>query len=129
MTTESVLSVFSLYVSGRTKLTEEHRSLLCEEARRQLGGRELDGTEGDPFKMDLHFQQLRAAVGTSLWDLLSAEERITLFYPYAKDVGAVVELPKRGKGEVVRRELTKRLGLEMVFRLSDGNLFAWEFFD
>jgi hypothetical protein len=66
---------------------------------------------------------------TEQWDSLTPEERLLTRFPTVQAVGARVELPKRGTGVVVRRELTRRLGIEMVFQMQDGSFFTWEFID
>jgi len=68
-------------------------------------------------------------VVTEQWDSLTPEERLLTRFPTVQAVGAPVELPKRGTGVVVRRELTRRFGIEMVFQMQDGSLFKWEFWD
>ena len=66
---------------------------------------------------------------TEQWDTLTPEDRLLTRFPSVQAVGATVEIPKRGKGVVIRRELTRRFGIEMVFRLADGSMFKWEFID
>jgi hypothetical protein len=56
-------------------------------------------------------------VVTDLWDSLTPEERLLTCFPTVQAVGARVELPKRGTGVVIRRELTRRFGIEMVFKM------------
>ncbi len=66
---------------------------------------------------------------TEQWDSLTPEDRLLTRFPTVQAVGARVELPKRGTGVVVRRELTRRFGIEMVFQMQDGSFFTWEFID
>lgn len=76
--------------------------------------------------------ELQACVEEAIrkeWDTLSAEERLLIRFPTTRKVGEQVELPKRGVGTIIRRELTKRFGILLTFRLVDGSLFSWEFFD
>ena len=66
---------------------------------------------------------------TDQWDSLMPEERLLTRFPSVQAVGARVEIPKRGTGVVISRELTRRFGIEMVFQLQDGSFFKWEFID
>jgi hypothetical protein len=66
---------------------------------------------------------------TEQWDALTPEERLLTRFPTVQAVGAQVEIPKRGTGVVISRELTRRFGVEMVFQLQDGSFFKWEFID
>ena len=66
---------------------------------------------------------------TEQWDSLTPEERLLTRFPTVQAVGARVEIPKHGTGVIIRRELTRRFGIEMVFRLQDGSLLRREFFD
>jgi hypothetical protein len=50
-------------------------------------------------------------------------------FPSVQAVGAYFQLPNHGRGVIIRRELTRRFGVETVFHLQDGSLFTWEFFD
>jgi hypothetical protein len=66
---------------------------------------------------------------TEQWDSLTPEERLLTRFPSVQAVGAQVEIPKRGTGVVIRRQLTRRFGVETVFQLQDGSFFTWEFID
>ena len=66
---------------------------------------------------------------TEQWDSLTPEERLLTRFPTVQEVGERFEVPKRGTGVIIRRELTRRFGVEMVFQLQDGSFFKWEFID
>lgn len=66
---------------------------------------------------------------TEQWDSLSPEERLLSRFPTVQKVGEYFDIPKRGRGLIVMRELTRRFGIEMVFQLQDGSFFKWEFID
>jgi hypothetical protein len=66
---------------------------------------------------------------TEQWDSLAPEERLLTRFPTVQAVGERFEIPKRGSGVIIRRELTRRFGVEMVFQLQDGSFFKWEFID
>ena len=129
MKAATIVDIFSRFVAGVPQISEKSRVLLIASLKQRLGDRELDGDNSDPLKRDLHFQVLRAELVKIHWVELDAEERVYLFFPAARQVGEEVELPKRGKGKILWRELTDRLGLKMCFELSDGSKFVWEFFD
>ena len=63
------------------------------------------------------------------WDSLTPEERLLVRFPTIQAVGQSFEVPKRGTGVIIRRELTRRFGVEMTFQLRDGSFFTWEFID
>jgi hypothetical protein len=129
MKAATIIDVFSKYLAGISQVSEKSRALLLADANRRLAGRELDGDDCNPFKQSLHFQQLRADLVRENWRVLDPEERIYLLFPAYPKIGDELEIPKRGRGTIMRRELTKRLGLEITFRMSDGNRFVWEYFD
>ncbi|MGZ4972388.1 MAG: hypothetical protein ACXWDN_06470 [Limisphaerales bacterium] len=66
---------------------------------------------------------------TEQWDSLTPEERLLTRFPTVQAVGEYFDIPKRGRGLIIRRELTRRFGVEMVFQLQDGSFFTWEFID
>jgi hypothetical protein len=66
---------------------------------------------------------------TEQWNILTPEERLLIRFPSVQNVGEKFEIPKRGTGTIIRRELTPRFGIEMVFQLEDGSFFKWEFID
>ena len=66
---------------------------------------------------------------TKQWDSLTPEERLLTRFPSIQKVGEYFDIPKRGRGLIIRRELTRRFGVEMVFQLQDGSFFTWEFID
>ncbi len=66
---------------------------------------------------------------TEGWDSLTAEERLLTRFPSIQAVGEYFDIPKRARGLIIRRELTRRFGVEMVFQLQDGSFFTWEFID
>lgn len=66
---------------------------------------------------------------TENWDSLAPEERLLTRFPSVRAVGEYVDIPKRGRGLIIQRELTRRFGIEMVFELQDGSFFRWEFID
>jgi hypothetical protein len=129
MKAATILDVFRRFLAGCPQLSEASRATLLEDAAHRLNGRELAGSEDDAFKKDLHFQVLRAELVRAHWSSLDSEERIHLMFPGARKIGEEVEIPKRGKGKILWRVLTDRLGLNIGFQMSDGSKFAWEFFD
>jgi len=66
---------------------------------------------------------------TEQWDSLTPEERLLARFPAIQKVGEYFDIPKRGRGLIIRRELTRRFCVEMVFQLQDGSFFTWEFID
>jgi hypothetical protein len=66
---------------------------------------------------------------TEQWDSLTPEERLLTRFPSVQKVGEYVDIPKRGRGLIIRRELTRRFGVEMVFQLQDSSFFTCEFID
>jgi hypothetical protein len=66
---------------------------------------------------------------TEQWDSLTQEERLLTRFPIVQAVGQEFDIPNRGKALIIRRELTRRFGVEMVFKLRDGSFFTWEFID
>lgn len=66
---------------------------------------------------------------TEQWDSLTPEERLLTRFPTVQAVGDYFDIPKRGRGLIIRLELTRRFGVEMVFQLQDGSFFTWEFND
>jgi hypothetical protein len=78
-----------------------------------------------------HYELQRCVelVLTEQWDSLTPEERLLTRFPTVQAVGEDCEIPKRGRGLVIRRELTPRFGVEMVFQLQDGSFFKWECID
>jgi hypothetical protein len=66
---------------------------------------------------------------TEHWDSLTTEERLLTRFPTVQAVGEYFDIPNRGRGLIIRRELTRRFGVEMVFQLQDGAFFTWEFID
>jgi hypothetical protein len=125
----TVLDYLRRFLSRVQQLSDKSRENLLDDAARRLEGRELEGEDDDIFKQNLHFQVLRGDLVESNWSSLTPEERIYIMFPAARSVGEEVEIPKRGKGKVLWRELTPRLGLKIGFEMSDGNKWAWEFFD
>jgi hypothetical protein len=78
---------------------------------------------------DLELKLCVERVISDQWESLTPEERLLTRFPTVQAVGERVEIPKRGTGIVIRRELTRRFGIEMVFTLQDGSVFKWEFID
>jgi hypothetical protein len=64
---------------------------------------------------------------TEQWDSLTPEERLLTRFPTVQAVGEYCDIPNRGRGLIVRRELTRRFGVEIVVQLQDGSFFTWEF--
>jgi hypothetical protein len=63
------------------------------------------------------------------WSDLSEDEKVRIRFPAAKAIGEKIEIKNRGLCEIVRYELTKRFGLQVTYKLPNGNLFAWEHID
>ena len=63
------------------------------------------------------------------WDSLTPDERLLTRFPTVQAVGEYFDVPNRGRGLIIQRELTRRFGVEMVFQLQDGSFFRWEFID
>jgi hypothetical protein len=66
---------------------------------------------------------------TEQWDSLSADERLLVRFPPVQAVGQTFEIPNRGTGVIIHRELTRRFSIEMTFQLKDGSFFTREFID
>jgi hypothetical protein len=60
---------------------------------------------------------------TEHWDSLTPEERLLVRFPTVQAIGEYFDIPKRGRGLIIQRELTRRFGVEMVFQLQDGSFF------
>ena len=84
-----------------------------------------------PAELLPHYELQRCVelVLTEQWDSLTPEERLLTRFPTVQAVGEYFDIPKRGRGLIIRRELTARFGVEMVFQLQDGSFFKWEFID
>src|SRR3979490_3357852 len=63
------------------------------------------------------------------WDTFSAEEGLHLRWPRCPAVGDRPDIPNRGTGTIVRQQLTRRFGVEVVFQMQDGSMLQWEFID
>ena len=124
-----ILDNFRRFLHEVPQLSDKTRKMLLDDAARRLTGRQLEGSDDDMFKQDLHFQVLRAELAKANWTSLIPEEKIYLMFPAARSVGEEIELPNRGKGKILWRELTDRLGLKIGFEMSEGSKWAWEFFD
>ena len=83
----------------------------------------------DQYRVGSEFQACVHQVIQDEWDRLTPEERLLICFPTTRKIGEQVELPKRGVGTVISRELTRRFGILLTFRLTDGALFTHEFFD
>lgn len=129
MNSATIIGVLSKFLAGVSQISENTRRMLISDAERRLNGKTLEGEDANPFKQELHFQVLRGELLDAHWEEIDPEERIHLIFPWAKNVGEEMELPRRGKAKVLWRELTVRHGLKMGFRLTDGNTFVWEFLD
>jgi len=125
----TVLDILRCFLEGIPQLSDKSRTTLLDDAVRRLEGRQLEGNDEDTFKRELHFQVLRGDLVEANWFSLTPEERIYIMFPGARSVGEEVEIPKRGKGRILWRELTDRLGLKIGFQMADGSKSAWEFFD
>jgi hypothetical protein len=66
---------------------------------------------------------------TESWDSLTPEDRLLARFPTIQAVGDYFDIPKRGRGLIIQRTLTRRFGVEIVFQLQDGSFFTWEFID
>jgi hypothetical protein len=80
----------------------------------------------------LHGYELQRCVEQTIaeqWDSLMPEERLLTRFPTVQAIGEYFDIPKRGKGLIIRRQLTRRFSIEMVFELEDGSFFTWEFHD
>ena len=78
---------------------------------------------------DAELQQCGEHVITEQWDSLTPEERLIVRFPTIQAVGQYFDIPKRGRGLIIQRELTRHFGVEMVFQLPDGSFFKWVFID
>ena len=66
---------------------------------------------------------------TEQWDSLTPEERLLTRFPTIQKVGDYFDIPKRGRGLVIQRELTRHFSVQMLFQLHDGSFFTREFID
>ena len=67
---------------------------------------------------------------TELWNLIQPEERLEIRFPGSHlSREKPVDIPNKGKGTLVRQELTRQFGIMCTFKMADGSFFAWEFFD
>jgi hypothetical protein len=81
-------------------------------------------------KLDCQFKHCIEETIREEWDALEPEERLLVRFPTGiRAIGEQVEIPKRGIGVLIRRELTRRFGIEMVFKMRDGSFFKHEFID
>ena len=60
-------------------------------------------------------QRCAEQVITEQWDSLTPEERLITRFPTIQKAGEYFDITKRGRGLIIRRELTRRFGVEMVF--------------
>ena len=82
------------------------------------------------YKTDCQFNHCIEETIREEWDALEPEERLLTRFPTGiRAIGEQVEIPKRGMGVLIRRELTRRFGIEMVFQMQDGSFFKHEFID
>ena len=107
---------------GRLLAQVQHKleSGACQHRLPKVPPEELPGIE---------LQRCVEQVITENWDLLAPEERLLTRFPTIQNVGEYFDIPKRGRGLIIRRELTRRFGVEMAFQLQDGSLFTREFID
>lgn len=129
MRPETIDDCFAKAVSAAPRLSDGGRALILDRARGTARSRKFDGSDDDALRLSIHFQVIRAEVIRDHWDELTDEDRLLFCFPAAPKVGDSVDLPGRGKGKVLWRKLTTRLGLETGFVLADGSLFNWEFWD
>jgi hypothetical protein len=105
---------------------------LTEQIQRKLEtgvGQDLFSKISPKYKSDVQFKHCIEETIREQWDSLTPEDRLLVRCPNARSVGESVELPKLGTGVIIRRELTRQFGIEMVFQLQDGSLFKREVFD
>jgi hypothetical protein len=82
------------------------------------------------YKLDCQFKHCIQETISEEWGALEPEERLQVRFPTGiREIGEQVEIPKRGIGTLIRRELTRRFGIEMVFQMRDGSFFKHEFID
>ena len=128
MIPEIMIDYFSKFLSQIDDVGSETKDLVQHEVQKKVKYREMKGGD-DPVNQILHFQIIMAEIIKEQWSKIPKEDRLLLCFPAAANIGDSFEIPKRGKGTILRRELTKRLGMEMTFRMEDGSIFKWEFFD
>ncbi|MGD0536027.1 MAG: hypothetical protein ABSC03_00140 [Verrucomicrobiota bacterium] len=104
----------------REQVQRELETGACRHLLPKMPAEHLPGVE---------LQRCVEQVITEQWDSLTPEERLLTRFPTVQAVGEQFEIPKRGTGVIVQRELTRRFGVEMVFKLRDGSFFKWEFID
>jgi len=105
---------------------------LQEQVQRKLetgAGRHLLPKMPEEYLPGAELQACVEQVITETWDSLTPEERLLTRFPAIQKVGDYLNIPKRGRGLIIRRELTRRFGVEIVFQLQDGSFFTWEFID
>ena len=129
MKPEIIVAYFNKYLGEINGITAETKSIILRAAQKKAATRELDGDDADIARQSLHFQTIRAEIIEERWAELPDEEKLYMCFPAAPQVGDIVDIPKRGKGTVLWRKLTKSLGLEVCFRMADETLFKWEYFD
>lgn len=129
MKPETITARFATYLDRLDGITPQTKSLVLRAARDKTDTRQLTGDDNDPIRQEIHFQVIRAEIIKEHWTEISDDERLLLCFPAARKIGESFDIPKRGKGTLLRRRLTERLGMEMTFRMEDGSIFEWEFFD
>jgi hypothetical protein len=92
-------------------------------------GQHLFSKISPKYKFDLQLKHCVKEVIREQWDSLTPEERLLILFPTVQPVGERFEIPKRGTGIIIQRELTRQFRVEMVFQLQDGSFFKHEFID
>jgi hypothetical protein len=93
-------------------------------------GQNLFSKMPSEYKFDAHLKYCIEEAIREQWDSLDSEERLLIRFPRGiRAIGEQVEIPKRGLGTLIRRKLTSRFGIEMVFQMQDGSFFKHEFID
>jgi hypothetical protein len=113
-------------------IAPETAARLCEQVQRKLetgACRHLLPQMPAEHLPGVELQTCVEQVLTEQWDSLTPEERLLTRFPTVQAVGEYFDIPKRGRGLIIRRELTRRFGVEMVFQLQDSSFFIWEFID
>jgi hypothetical protein len=104
-----------------------------EEVRHKLEsgfGRHIFEKMQPEYRLDSQFKYCLEETIREQWNDLKPEERLLIRFPSGiQGIGEKIEIPNRGTGVLIRRVLTERFGIEMVFQMQDGSFFKYEFID
>ena len=104
----------------REQVQKKMEAGVCRHLLPKVSAKHLIGVE---------LQRCVECVVSEQWDTLLPEERLLVRFPTVNAIGEYFDIPNRGRGLIIRRELTRRFGVEMVFQMHDGSFLKWEFID